>query len=51
MEGFQAEGGLEHPLKWYITETVIYHQPKPTRQGPPGVRIPQANSSGAARAV
>ena len=28
--------GLERPLEWYITETVIYHQPKLTRQGPPG---------------
>ena len=27
--------GLEHPFEWYITETVIYHQPKVTRQGPP----------------
>jgi hypothetical protein len=33
---FVSEGGLEHPLEWYITETVIYHQPKVTRQGPPG---------------
>ena len=31
-----SEGGLEHPFGWYITETVIHHQPKLTRQGPPG---------------
>ena len=31
-----SERGLEHPFGWYITETVIYHQPKLTRQGPPG---------------
>jgi hypothetical protein len=31
-----SEGGLEHPFEWYITETVIYHQSKLTRQGPSG---------------
>ena len=31
-----SEGGLDLPRTWYITETVIYHQPKVTRQGPPG---------------
>jgi len=34
--GLSVRGGLEHPLEWYITETVIHHQPKLTRQGPPG---------------
>jgi hypothetical protein len=31
-----SEGGLEHPFEWYITETVIYHQPKLTRRKPAG---------------
>ena len=31
-----SEGGLEHPFEWHITETVIHHQPKLTRQGPAG---------------
>ena len=26
-----SEGGLEHPFEWYITETVIHHQPKLTQ--------------------
>ena len=34
--GNYVSEGLEHPFEWYITETVIYHQPKVTRQGPPG---------------
>jgi hypothetical protein len=34
MEGFQIEGGLDHPLEWYITETAIYHQSKLTQQEP-----------------
>ena len=28
--------GLERPLEWYITETVIHHQPKLTRLRRPG---------------
>ena len=31
-----SEGGLEPRSGWYITETVIYHQSKLTRQRPPG---------------
>jgi hypothetical protein len=33
---YVSEGGLDHPFEWYITETVIYHQPKLTQQEPPG---------------
>jgi len=43
-----SEGGLEHPFEWYITETVIYHRSKLTRQGPSGAGIPRASSGGAA---
>jgi hypothetical protein len=35
-ENAVSEGGLGPVPEWYITETVIYHQPKLTRQGPPG---------------
>ena len=28
-----SEGGLEPPRRWYITESVIYHQSKLTQQG------------------
>ena len=31
-----SEGGLEHLSWWYIPESGIHHQPKLTRQGPPG---------------
>ena len=35
-KGLVSEGGLEPPRRCCITETVIYHQPKLPRQGPPG---------------
>ena len=31
-----SEGGLEPSRRWYITETVIHHRSKLTRQGRPG---------------
>jgi hypothetical protein len=34
--GITESEGLEHPFEWYITETVIYHQSKLTREGPSG---------------
>ena len=36
MEGFQAEGGLDHRSWCCITESVIHHRSKLTRQGPAG---------------
>ncbi len=34
--GFNVSEGLEPPSWWYIPESGIHHQPKVTRQGPPG---------------
>jgi hypothetical protein len=31
-----SEGGLDPRSRWYITETVIHHRSKLTRQGPAG---------------
>jgi hypothetical protein len=42
-----SEGGLGPRSWWYITETVIYHQSKITRNGAPGPAFPPENSGGA----
>ena len=36
MGNYCVRGGLDPRSGWYITETVIYHQSKLTRHGPPG---------------
>jgi hypothetical protein len=42
-----SEGGLEPPYRWYITGSVIYHQPKLTQDEAPGPGNP-AESTGEA---
>ena len=44
---FVSEGVLDPRSGWYITETVIYHQSKITRNGAPGPAFPPENSGGA----